>query len=95
MIDGHIVLLFFRDGKKALVRWNVVTGITYMGSSGAYSVDKIVIHKDYSSGRNDYDIAMIKLYSPITVGGKSDKHTHTHTHTQTHQKNSGCLNMKS
>ncbi|KAG1951295.1 transmembrane protease serine 4a isoform X1 [Pimephales promelas] len=59
---------FNGDGKKALVRWNVVTGITYMGSSGAYSVDKIVIHKDYSSGRNDYDIAMIKLYSPITVG---------------------------
>ncbi|KAK7171546.1 hypothetical protein R3I93_003990 [Phoxinus phoxinus] len=59
---------FNGDGKKALGRWNVVSGITYMGSSGAASVDKILINKNYIPTRNDYDIAMIKLKYPITVG---------------------------
>ncbi len=54
-----------------------------MGSAGASSVDKIIVHKYYISGHNDNDIAMIRLQSPITVGGTS-VHTHTHTHTRTH-----------
>ncbi|XP_067307102.1 transmembrane protease serine 4a isoform X2 [Pseudorasbora parva] len=59
---------FNGEGKKTLSRWNVVSGNTYMSSSGASSVDKIIVNRDYSSGRNDYDIAMIRLQSPITVG---------------------------
>uniref|UniRef100_A0A9J8BZ37 Transmembrane serine protease 4a n=2 Tax=Cyprinus carpio TaxID=7962 RepID=A0A9J8BZ37_CYPCA len=59
---------FGGEGRKALIRWKVVTGNTYLGSSGASYVDKILVHKDYISGHNDYDIAMIRLQSPITVG---------------------------
>ncbi|XP_077065050.1 transmembrane protease serine 4a isoform X2 [Siphateles boraxobius] len=59
---------FNGDGKKTLVRWNVVSGITYMGSSGASSVDKIIVNKKFKSGQNDYDIAMIRLQYPITFG---------------------------
>ncbi|CAM4551214.1 unnamed protein product [Leuciscus chuanchicus] len=59
---------FNGDGMKALVKWNVVSGITYLGSSGASSVDKIIVNRNYKSGRNDYDIAMIRLQSPITLG---------------------------
>uniref|UniRef100_A0A673MPD7 Transmembrane protease serine 4-like n=1 Tax=Sinocyclocheilus rhinocerous TaxID=307959 RepID=A0A673MPD7_9TELE len=55
-------------GRKALIRWKVVSGNTYLGSAGASSVDKVIVHREYSSGRNDYDIAMIRLQSPITVG---------------------------
>ncbi|XP_043114334.1 transmembrane protease serine 4a isoform X2 [Puntigrus tetrazona] len=59
---------FNGEGNKALIRWKVVSGNTYLGSAGASSVDKIIVHKDYLSGHNDYDIAMIRLQSPITVG---------------------------
>ncbi|XP_051719799.1 transmembrane protease serine 4a isoform X2 [Ctenopharyngodon idella] len=59
---------FNGDGKKALIRWTVVSGNTYLSSSGASSVDKVIVNKDYSPARNDYDIAMIRLKSPITVG---------------------------
>ncbi|XP_067221139.1 transmembrane protease serine 4a isoform X1 [Chanodichthys erythropterus] len=59
---------FNGDGKKALIRWTVVTGNTYLGSSGASSVDKVIVNKDYKPSQNDYDIAMIRLKSPITVG---------------------------
>ncbi|XP_016101426.1 transmembrane protease serine 4-like isoform X1 [Sinocyclocheilus grahami] len=59
---------FNGEGRKALNRWKVVSGNTYLGSAGASSVDKVIVHREYSSGRNDYDIAMIRLQSPITVG---------------------------
>ncbi|XP_050986035.1 transmembrane protease serine 4a isoform X2 [Labeo rohita] len=59
---------FNGEGKKTLSRWKVVSGNTYLGSAGASSVDKIIVNRDYISGRNDYDIAMIRLQSPITVG---------------------------
>ncbi|KAG7268888.1 hypothetical protein CRUP_032995 [Coryphaenoides rupestris] len=47
-------------------RWRVVSGKTYMGSLGGSYVDRIILHGLY--GQNDYDIAMIRLSSPITVG---------------------------
>ncbi|XP_051534645.1 transmembrane protease serine 4-like [Myxocyprinus asiaticus] len=59
---------FNGEGKKDLSRWKVVSANTYLGSSGASSVDKIIINGDYNSAKNDYDIAMIRLQSPITVG---------------------------
>ncbi|XP_051962967.1 transmembrane protease serine 4a isoform X1 [Xyrauchen texanus] len=59
---------FNGDGKKELSRWKVVSGNTYLGSSGSSSVDKVIINGDYSTEQNDYDIAMIKLQSPITFG---------------------------
>ncbi|KAG7268878.1 hypothetical protein CRUP_032985, partial [Coryphaenoides rupestris] len=37
-----------------------------MGSLGGSYVDRIILHGLY--GQNDYDIAMIRLSSPITVG---------------------------
>ncbi|XP_051522062.1 transmembrane protease serine 4a [Myxocyprinus asiaticus] len=59
---------FNGDGKKELSRWKVVSGKTYLGSSGSSSVDKVIINGDYNSAQTDYDIAMIRLQSPITVG---------------------------
>lgn len=61
--------MFFREGKKDLGRWTVVSGNTYLGSAGASAVDKIIVNRDYISLQNDYDIAMIRLQAPITVGG--------------------------
>ncbi|XP_056612657.1 transmembrane protease serine 4a [Triplophysa dalaica] len=59
---------FNGEGRKDLGRWKVVSGITYLGSSGASAVDKIILNREYTSSRNDYDIAMIRLQAPITVG---------------------------
>ncbi|KAI1893263.1 hypothetical protein AGOR_G00121910 [Albula goreensis] len=58
----------FSGSKKELSRWRVVSGRTYMGSSGGSSVDRIILNGDYSSSRNDYDIAMMRLSQPISVG---------------------------
>ncbi len=60
-----------------------------MSSAGASSVDKIIVHKYFISGRNDNDIAMIRLQSPITVGGTS-----VHTHTRTHARTVGPRKLK-
>lgn len=59
---------FNGDGRKDLSRWTVVSGNTYLSSSGASAVNKIIVNKDYIPSQNDYDIAMIKLQYPITVG---------------------------
>ncbi|XP_056139337.1 transmembrane protease serine 4a isoform X2 [Lampris incognitus] len=58
----------FSGGKKELSRWKVVSGRTFLGTLGGSYVDRIVVNGDYSVARNDYDIAMIRLSSPITVG---------------------------
>ncbi|XP_054884293.1 transmembrane protease serine 4a isoform X2 [Poeciliopsis prolifica] len=58
------------SGNKELSRWTVMAGETYMTSSGLSSVDKIIIHDEYDEGRNDYDLAMMRLSRPISVGGK-------------------------
>ncbi|KAJ8375849.1 hypothetical protein SKAU_G00064290 [Synaphobranchus kaupii] len=59
---------FSSNSKKEVSRWRVVTGRTHMGSMGGWSVDKIILNGDYSARNNDYDIAMIRLSQPITVG---------------------------
>uniref|UniRef100_A0A3P8WFG9 Transmembrane protease serine 3-like n=1 Tax=Cynoglossus semilaevis TaxID=244447 RepID=A0A3P8WFG9_CYNSE len=51
-----------------LSRWKVVTGRTYMGTLGGTSVDRIIMHGNYDSARNDYDIALMRLSSPVTIG---------------------------
>lgn len=44
-----------------------------MGTLGGSYVDRILLNGDYNVARNDYDIAMIRLSSPITVGGEEIK----------------------
>ncbi|KAL7849556.1 hypothetical protein SRHO_G00211790 [Serrasalmus rhombeus] len=50
-------------------RWRVMAGKTYFSSLGGSSVDKIIVNKNYNAPRNDYDIAMMKLSKPLTIGG--------------------------
>lgn len=45
-----------------------MSGQTYM-SSGGSSVDKIIINGKYDGERSDFDVALMRLGSPITVGG--------------------------
>lgn len=42
-----------------------------MGTLGGTSVDRIIMHGNYDSARNDYDIALMRLSSPVTIGGRS------------------------
>ncbi|XP_044209042.1 transmembrane protease serine 4a isoform X1 [Thunnus albacares] len=58
----------FTGSKKELTRWRVVSGKTYMASLGGSYVDRIVVNGDYDPSRNDYDIALMRLSSPIGVG---------------------------
>lgn len=39
-----------------------------MGTYGGSYVDKIIVNGDYNPERNDYDMALMRLTSPITVG---------------------------
>lgn len=57
------------SSKKELSRWKVVSGRTYMGTLGGSFVDRIILNGDYDPARNDYDIALMRLSSPINVGG--------------------------
>lgn len=64
--------------KKELSRWRVVSGRTYISTLGGSYVDRIVLNGNYDPNRNDYDIALMRLSSPISVGGQrvlSQKHT--------------------
>ncbi|XP_036379628.1 transmembrane protease serine 4-like [Megalops cyprinoides] len=56
------------SGSMELSQWRVVGGHTYMGSSGGVSVDSIILNGDYNPANNDYDIAMIRLAAPLTIG---------------------------
>ncbi|XP_036393237.1 transmembrane protease serine 4a isoform X1 [Megalops cyprinoides] len=58
----------FSGSKKEVSRWRVVAGRTYMGSTGGMSVDKIILNGDYNAARNDYDMAMMRLTQPFSVG---------------------------
>lgn len=58
------------SSKKELTRWRVVSGQTYMGTLGGSQVDRIIVNGQYDPEGNDYDIALMRLSSPITVGGK-------------------------
>uniref|UniRef100_A0A3Q0QRL0 Transmembrane serine protease 4a n=1 Tax=Amphilophus citrinellus TaxID=61819 RepID=A0A3Q0QRL0_AMPCI len=51
-----------------LSQWRVVSGQTYVTSLGGSYVDRIIVHAGYDPVTNDYDIALMRLSSPITVG---------------------------
>lgn len=46
-----------------------MSGRTYIGTLGGSYVDRIILNANYDPARNDYDIAMMRLSSPISVGG--------------------------
>uniref|UniRef100_A0A4W5LRG0 Acrosin n=1 Tax=Hucho hucho TaxID=62062 RepID=A0A4W5LRG0_9TELE len=58
----------FSGSKKELSRWQVLSGRTYMGTLGGSYVDRIILNGDYNAASNDYDLAMMRLSKPITVG---------------------------
>ncbi|MED6234633.1 hypothetical protein ATANTOWER_020029 [Ataeniobius toweri] len=58
----------FAGNIRELSRWKVMSGQTHMGTSGGSSVDRIILHGQYNEDKNDYDLAMMRLSSPISVG---------------------------
>uniref|UniRef100_A0A8C6M6X9 Transmembrane protease serine 4-like n=1 Tax=Nothobranchius furzeri TaxID=105023 RepID=A0A8C6M6X9_NOTFU len=61
----------FSSTKKELSRWRVMSGQTYLTTLGGSYVDRIIVNGQYATKENDYDIALMKLSSPIKVGVKS------------------------
>ncbi|CAL8350558.1 unnamed protein product [Arctogadus glacialis] len=55
----------FTGTKREVGRWRAVTGKTYMSSLGGVAIDRIVKNGRY--GGNDYDIAMVRLSSPLSL----------------------------
>ncbi|MBN3310773.1 TMPS9 protease, partial [Amia calva] len=51
-------------------RWTVQTAQTSLSSTGE-AVDKVIINGQYTSEFNDYDIAMMRLVTPIKLQGTS------------------------
>lgn len=60
----------FVGNVRKLSRWKVMSGETDMKILGGSSVDRIILHGKYSDDGNDYDLAMMRLSSPISVGDK-------------------------
>ncbi|XP_077468230.1 transmembrane protease serine 4a isoform X2 [Stigmatopora argus] len=58
----------FSSTKRELSRWKVVSGRTHMGTLGGSSVDRIILNANYDPGLNDYDVALMRLTSPIKMG---------------------------
>ncbi|XP_073696136.1 transmembrane protease serine 4b [Garra rufa] len=58
----------FTGRTRELSRWTVALGRTQVAVSRGVRVEMIVVHRDYSRLSNDYDIAMLKLTWPVTVG---------------------------
>uniref|UniRef100_A0A4W4F4I9 Transmembrane serine protease 4a n=1 Tax=Electrophorus electricus TaxID=8005 RepID=A0A4W4F4I9_ELEEL len=56
------------SGNREVSRWWVLAGRTYMGSLGGYSVNKIIVNGDYNADVSDYDLAMMRLSKPVTMG---------------------------
>ncbi|XP_062309377.1 transmembrane protease serine 4b isoform X2 [Osmerus eperlanus] len=57
------------SGQKERAHWQVVLGRTNLGTSGGVvSLADIIIHQDYNPSLNDYDIALLRLSQPVTVG---------------------------
>lgn len=56
---------------KVISRWTVMSGHSGMTTAGASYVDKILVNNDYRPEKQDFDIALIRLSSPITVRGKT------------------------
>ncbi|XP_026777559.3 transmembrane protease serine 4b [Pangasianodon hypophthalmus] len=58
----------FTGRTKELSQWSVVLGQTYITSSGAVSVESILLNQAYKSATHDYDIAMVRLASDVIPG---------------------------
>ncbi|KAM9733549.1 transmembrane protease serine 4a isoform 1-T1 [Menidia menidia] len=58
----------FTGSNRALTRWRVVSGRTFISPIGGSYVDRVVLNGDYDAEKNDYDIALMRLSSPIRVG---------------------------
>ncbi|GAA6075686.1 transmembrane protease serine 4a isoform X1 [Tachysurus ichikawai] len=58
----------FTGSRSEVTRWSVVAGNTYMTSLGGSAVDQIIVNGGYSSTVNDYDLAMMRLTKPLTLG---------------------------
>ncbi|KAM8903501.1 transmembrane protease serine 4a [Spinachia spinachia] len=58
----------FTGSNKVLSRWRVMSGQTSINTLGGSYVDRIILNGDYNPARNDYDIALMRLRSPIAVG---------------------------
>lgn len=49
-----------------------MSGRTHMSTAGGSYVDRIILNEDYDPARNDYDVALMRLSSPISVGGQRE-----------------------
>lgn len=49
-----------------------MSGRTHMSTMGGSYVDRIILNEDYDPARNDYDIALMRLSRPISVGGQRE-----------------------
>ncbi|XP_047665578.1 transmembrane protease serine 4b isoform X2 [Tachysurus fulvidraco] len=58
----------FTGRTKELSQWTVVLGQTYITSSGAVSVENIVLNQAYNNVTHDYDIAMVRLTYDVLPG---------------------------
>ncbi|KAM9318423.1 transmembrane protease serine 4a [Pholidichthys leucotaenia] len=57
-------------GSRLLSQWRVMSGQTHISTLEGSYVDRIIIHGNYDPNRVDYDIALMRLSSSITVGDK-------------------------
>lgn len=52
--------------------WKVYGGVVSLNSlPQPYLVERIIINKNYNTGTNDQDIALLKLTSPVVFNGES------------------------
>nr|XP_006642408.2 PREDICTED: transmembrane protease serine 4-like isoform X1 [Lepisosteus oculatus] len=61
----------FPRAEHVLSRWSVHPGLTSLGFTGGVSVDKVIVNGQYNSYISDYDIAMMRLSSPVQVSATS------------------------
>ncbi|KAJ7990379.1 hypothetical protein DPEC_G00299680 [Dallia pectoralis] len=57
----------FSGSKKTLSRWTVLSGNTYLSALGGSSVDMIIVNGQYNAEHNDYDVAMMRLATPVSM----------------------------
>lgn len=66
-------IIFFLDhsSMKNSVNWRVYAGtVSQSALQIPYLVKKIIVNENYNSNNNDYDVALLKLSSPITFSSE-------------------------
>uniref|UniRef100_A0A3Q3IYW1 Peptidase S1 domain-containing protein n=1 Tax=Monopterus albus TaxID=43700 RepID=A0A3Q3IYW1_MONAL len=81
------------SGRKALTHWRVVSGRTYLTLTGGSYVDKIIVNGDYNAASNDYDIALMRLSSPITMVRSLNTTSHHQQPPHHEQENTASLKL--